>query len=213
VIADCMIENNTAQKDGGGIYCWAGTDVVVTSCTITGNIASLNGGGISFQSCTPTVTGCDISGNTSTGVGGGIHSWKSGVAIDSTAICSNNPDQIFGPWTDNGDNCISIDCDGDGDGTADCIDGCPDDPNKTEPGDCGCGVADEDANNNGVSDCLETICPGDIDDTGFVDIEDLLILLSEFGPCPDGCEADFDADEDVDVNDLLVLIGGWGPCP
>ncbi|HMP38339.1 MAG TPA: hypothetical protein PKC43_12935, partial [Phycisphaerales bacterium] len=32
--------------------------------------------------------------------------------------------------------------DADGDGVADCIDGCPDDPKKTEPGDCGCGVSD-----------------------------------------------------------------------
>ena len=34
--------------------------------------------------------------------------------------------------------------DTDGDGTMDCIDDCPDDPAKTEPGACGCGVADTD---------------------------------------------------------------------
>jgi len=32
---------------------------------------------------------------------------------------------------------------------------CPDDPAKTEPGVCGCGVADDDANANAVLDCLE----------------------------------------------------------
>jgi hypothetical protein len=49
--------------------------------------------------------------------------------------------------------------DGDGDGTNDCTDACPDDPGKTEPGACGCGVADVDANGNGTPDCNET-CTG-----------------------------------------------------
>ncbi|MCG3136959.1 MAG: hypothetical protein HJJLKODD_00800 [Phycisphaerae bacterium] len=35
-------------------------------------------------------------------------------------------------------------------------DGCPADPDKTEPGDCGCGTPDEDLNHNGISDCLES---------------------------------------------------------
>jgi len=35
------------------------------------------------------------------------------------------------------------------------LDGCPDDPNKVEPGACGCGVVDSDANGNGIADCVE----------------------------------------------------------
>jgi hypothetical protein len=34
-------------------------------------------------------------------------------------------------------------------------DDCPDDPDKTEPGVCGCGVADVDSNANGTVDCVE----------------------------------------------------------
>ena len=34
-------------------------------------------------------------------------------------------------------------------------DNCSDDPNKIEPGVCGCGISDDDANNNGVADCTE----------------------------------------------------------
>lgn len=50
---------------------------------------------------------------------------------------------------------IAVDAgaDRDGDGTPDCNDGCPDDPAKTSPGVCGCGVADADTNNDGVVDC------------------------------------------------------------
>ncbi|HKQ50000.1 MAG TPA: hypothetical protein VJZ71_18135 [Phycisphaerae bacterium] len=45
--------------------------------------------------------------------------------------------------------------DRDGDGLIDCADGCPDDAGKTEPGTCGCGVTDTDANSNGTADCLD----------------------------------------------------------
>ena len=38
-----------------------------------------------------------------------------------------------------------VDDDSDGDGGADCNDACPDDPNKTEAGVCGCGVSDDDS--------------------------------------------------------------------
>lgn len=46
--------------------------------------------------------------------------------------------------------------DTDGDGTNDCDDECPADPNKVIPGACGCGITDSDANGNGIVDCLET---------------------------------------------------------
>jgi hypothetical protein len=40
------------------------------------------------------------------------------------------------------------------------IDQCPSDPNKTEPGQCGCGVADTDSDSDGVADCNDN-CPND----------------------------------------------------
>jgi hypothetical protein len=45
------------------------------------------------------------------------------------------------------------DPDRDGDGVTNCVDGCPDDAQKTAPGACGCGVSDSDANGNGTPDC------------------------------------------------------------
>lgn len=55
------------------------------------------------------------------------------------------------------------DADSDGDGTANCLDGCPGDPNKTAPLLCGCGVAETgDSDGDGVSDCVDQ-CPGAAD--------------------------------------------------
>ena len=44
-------------------------------------------------------------------------------------------------------------------------DGCPDDPAKSAPGVCGCGVADTDTDADGSADCLDS-CPSDIGKTG-----------------------------------------------
>jgi hypothetical protein len=50
--------------------------------------------------------------------------------------------------------------DSDGDGTADCLDGCPLDPLKLAPGVCGCGVPDVDSDGDGTADCHDE-CPID----------------------------------------------------
>jgi len=55
----------------------------------------------------------------------------------------------------------------------------------------------------------QTATPGDVDGSGNVGVDDLLILLSVWGPC-EGCPADTDGDGVVDVNDLLGLLAVWG---
>jgi hypothetical protein len=51
--------------------------------------------------------------------------------------------------------------DNDGDGIPDCNDLCPMDPLKSDPGDCGCGIADTDTDGDGTADCID-LCPADI---------------------------------------------------
>ncbi|MDG2031293.1 MAG: C-type lectin domain-containing protein, partial [Phycisphaerales bacterium] len=72
------------------------------------------------------------------------------------ADCNDN-----GTW----DECES---DGDGDGVIDGCDGCPDDPEKTEAGACGCGVADIDSDDDGIPDCSDScpFWPGDCSEDG-----------------------------------------------
>ena len=73
------------------------------------------------------------------------------------------------------------DQDFDSDGTPDCLENCPDDPNKIDPGICGCGVEDTDSDGDGTPDCNDS-CPEDPNKT-------------ESGVC--GCGvADTDTDND-----------------
>jgi hypothetical protein len=53
-------------------------------------------------------------------------------------------------------------------------------------------------------------CPEDINGDGFVDVQDLLMLLSAWGNA--GGPEDINGDEVVDVQDLLMLLSAWGPC-
>ena len=73
----------------------------------------------------------------------------------------------------------------------------------------------EDADGNGVPDCCEDdscdLCAGDIFEDGAVTIEDLLILLAQYGTL--GPEADIDGNGIVNIEDLLLLVGTWGDCP
>ncbi len=50
--------------------------------------------------------------------------------------------------------------DSDGDGLTDCDDACPNDPKKSQPGTCGCGVSETDSDGDGAPDCIEG-CPND----------------------------------------------------
>ncbi len=79
---------------------------------------------------------------------------------------------------------------------------------------------DDDGTSSGSAYVFHGVCPcpADLDGSSDVGVKDLLILLDDWGPCPDppaGCPADFDFDFDdaVGVKDLLFLLGAWGPCP
>jgi hypothetical protein len=54
-------------------------------------------------------------------------------------------------------------------------------------------------------------CLGDLDGSGFVDVNDLLVLLAAWGQ--GGVPADLSGDGVVNVADLLLLLGNWGECP
>ncbi len=70
-----------------------------------------------------------------------------------------------------------------------------------------------DENGNGFPDECETPgSPGDLDGDGHVTTSDLLILLSNWGPCDDCnmCLGDLNNDCTVSTGDLLMLLTNWG---
>jgi len=112
----------------------------------------------------PGICGCGVPDTDTDGDG----------TLDCNDNCPNDPDKtspgICGcgaPDIDSdqdgiydcNDDCDS-DLDTDGDGFGDCDENCPNDPNKTEPGVCGCGIADTDSDSDGTLDCNDN-CPND----------------------------------------------------
>ena len=113
------------------------------------------------------------------------------LAVDDVTITAD-----VGPCDGDGipddqDNCPCMDNpgqeDADNDGAGDACEECPDDAAKTDPGVCGCGVADDDSDGDGAEDCIdecpndptdncECLCKGDMNDDGQIDLEDLQMV-------------------------------------
>ena len=75
-----------------------------------------------------------------------------------------------------------------------------------------CEIADglaDDLNGDGIPD--ECQCLGDLNRDFFVGVDDLLLVLSQFGLS--GGSADIDYDGIVGVSDILAMLSVWGPCP
>jgi len=80
-----------------------------------------------------------------------------------------------------------------------CEDFCGFDPDKTEPGACGCGVPDSDTDGDGVLDCFDG-CPLDVNRTTDVDTDGDGVL-----DCNDHCPNDADLSDSVDTDGDGVL--------
>ena len=57
----------------------------------------------------------------------------------------------------------------------------------------------------------ESTCPADITGDGTVGVNDMLVVIDQWGAC-EGCSGDLNSTGDVNIVDLLILIDAWGPC-
>lgn len=90
---------------------------------------------------------------------------------------------------------------------------CDDTRNDVYPGAPGTqdGV-DNDCSGGPLDPEEESQCPEDLDNDGLVNVNDILLLLAEFG-CVTDCTFDLNGVPGVDVADFLILLGAFGlPC-
>ncbi|MDA8979020.1 hypothetical protein N9F63_00520, partial [bacterium] len=96
------------------------------------------------------------------------------------------------------------DADGDGVCDGDEIVGCQDsdacnyDATATDPGSCDYDCAEEPAG-----------CESDLNNSGVVGVEDLLLLLADFGCVSGNCSGDVNDDGITGVSDILVLLSSF----
>ena len=165
-IEDCDFDDNRATLQGGGIHIVNGDGHTLRNSTVTNNYA-IDGGGISWQNVQTEfafdIIDSDITNNEALNSGGGIRSVAGSqpVVFSGSTLCDNEPDEIIGPFVDDGGNTLCV---------------CPSDIN-------GNGTVD-------VNDVLVIVAQwattgpqGDINQDGIVDINDLLMSLDTFGPC------------------------------
>jgi hypothetical protein len=163
-----------------------------------GSAADANGNGV--------IDSCDIADGTSQDVNG------NGIPDETEPDCDH--DSIPDAWAigqgdvaDCDHNGVPDTCqpDSDSDGVIDACDNCPNDANKTEPGDCGCGVADTDSDGDGVPDCNDN-CPSianaDQADCNGDGIGDVCEADCNHNDVPDGCDITDGTSQDCNSNGI-----------
>jgi hypothetical protein len=196
---------NIDPDNDGSQYAWGenvgwinfepseGEGVTVTNSAVTGKAWGENIGWINLSPATGGVNGVtnDGAGNLSGYAWGENVGWinfaPTGVGVKIDPVTGEFSGKAWGEnigWINFAPNGKPVKTSWRG-----MIDNCPDDPDKTEPGICGCGVADTDSDGDGTPDCDDQ-CPND---------------PSKINPGICGCGVpDTDSDEDgtADCNDL-----------
>jgi parallel beta-helix repeat protein len=119
-ISNCIITNNVAQNQGGGIYIGKGlydvSDPTIINCTISNNRAGTQGGGICSagpRETKPhrlTMTNCTITDNTAgSGTGGGACLLNTYLTVSGCTVTGNSAGRGGGlaPWGASGE---IVDC-------------------------------------------------------------------------------------------------------
>ena len=84
-----------------------------------------------------------------------------------------------------------------------------DDPGMPDVGDADGEIAVID---RGAFEFQYVSCRGDVVPDGIIGFEDLVRLLSQWGPCEAACTSDVDCTNSVGFEDLLLILTNWGPC-
>lgn len=107
-LTNCVISNNTAPSDGGGIYSTA--PLQITSCVVSGNQSGRYGGGmwVNLSNATANVTKSTFISNTATSAGGAVYQSTqttangNGLTMSYCRIAGNTAGSFSGVAVTNG---------------------------------------------------------------------------------------------------------------
>jgi predicted outer membrane repeat protein len=88
-ISNCIISDNYAGDDGGGIFCDSGSDAKISDCTVSGNESADKGGGIYCRNSCPEIVDCAFDKNTAGTDGGGLYCRDKNPVIKRCIFTSN----------------------------------------------------------------------------------------------------------------------------
>ncbi len=235
LVANCVFSGNWAPEGAGmwiGVFDGTGNPVVaVTSCTFSNNTGGLGDGMYILSACGPQVgvintilwnqpvvdKSCTQFFEYNDGVFG---LGANNINADPLFIDPDGDDGVWGTEDDDlrlqsGSPCIDagtnhpvlgldLSCTSDLDGNQRFVD----DPDSRDTG-----FGDPPIIDMGAYEFASTpLVSGDLDGDGTVGIQDFLILLADWGPCPaqpDSCPADLDCDGEVGIVDFLALLANW----
>jgi hypothetical protein len=171
ILLECVMDGNAAGDEGGGIFnADPGSSAAIPEfidCEFTNNTANGEGGAMHNFSISPVLDGCSMRENIAS-TGGGIYSWNGSTPrLREILACGNTPNQIAGPWTDEGGNEIASRC---GDDCPTDLDG----DQVTGGGDLGLLFVS-------WGPCVD--CPADLNADERVDGKDLGLLFIGWGDC------------------------------
>jgi len=89
-ISNLIIEQNTVNRNGAGIYVTQFSNPTISNVIIRNNFAGYVGGGFGcYGESTPTLINCTITNNNSDHVGGGLHGHNSHLTLENVTVSNN----------------------------------------------------------------------------------------------------------------------------
>jgi predicted outer membrane repeat protein len=242
---NCVFSANSSQQLGGAVFVAGTTAALINCTLNNNNAVGSGGGACFFGKATAgAIDNCVLWANTAPAASGQAAqvSVVTPATLEMNYSCVQDLDGSLGGIGNIDDNPLFVDADGADNihGTADddlrlnagspCIDA---GNNAAVPA----GVVTDIAGNPRFVDDPATIdtgagdppivdlgahefalgrnCPVDINNSGSVDVDDLIAVILSWGCVnpPGPCDADVDGSGTVDVDDLIAVILAWGPCP
>ncbi|MDP7005339.1 MAG: hypothetical protein QF718_03920 [Phycisphaerales bacterium] len=201
---ECLFEDNQSSTYGGCMYSYgnssSGDPLRLLNCMIKNNTAD-SGGGLYLNSASNVITDCAIVGNTAYQAGGGMFNNQS-----SNPMITNCAFRFNESIADSGGGIRSVS--GSSPGISD-TQFCSNFHNGGHIGGNIVGNYVDLGGNDFLQECPD--CPGDVDDSGVVDVNDIIAIIIVWN-CTDCDAEDINGNGVVEVNDLIELVSNWGPC-